>query len=415
MSLDLVTAANIMKHTYPNGVVEMDYKGSKTLLLLKKNKGTLVKTPFGTSFDVPVKHGNPQAGSATYATGYNQASGSSSKYSSWAVTPGTFFHFADISGDIIRRGEGAGSFVKALSSEIEGAKMAMRRIYETMLFKGGFGDLAQLSATATVGSATGVALANKWMVRMIEKDMKVVFANSEGSSVLKGTTAAKIVGRHAAAGTVDFDIAPNTAGTLAAVSDFMFREGDRQNSATPSRIVPVGFKAWLPTTAPSSTLFFGVDRTVDDRLGGLRLDATLSGSPEEAFMDANALVQGEGGEITHFVMGRDTYNKLAKSMSNHIEYCEIQTDIGIGVSGFRLNGSDAVFYWDAACEEGISYGFNIEEIEIRYAGEDLFTLVDDEGLMFRRVAGADRWLSEIVTCSQLIMPAPGHGIAIFNL
>lgn len=415
MSLDISTAAAIMKHTYPNGVVEMDYKGSKTLLLLKKRKGTLIKTPFGTSFDVPVKHGNPQAGSATYATGYGQASSENTRYSSWAVTPGTFWHFADINGDIVRRGEGAGSFVDALKSEIENSKMAMRRIYETMLFKGGFGDFAQLSSAANVGSATGVVLANKWMVRMVEKGQKFVFASTEGASVLRGTTAAKVVGRHAAAGTLDFDIAPNTAGTAAANSDWMFREGDRQNSATPTRIVPVGFKAWVPTSAPSSTAFFGVDRTVDDRLGGLRLDATLSGSPREAFMDGNALVQGEGGEITHFVMGRDTYNKLAKDLSNDIEYCDIMTDVGIGVAGFRLNGSDAVFYWDSACEEGISYGYNIEEIEIRYAGEDLFTLVDDEGLMFRRVAGSDLWRSELVTCSQLIMPAPGHAVVIYNL
>ncbi len=415
MSLDVSSAAAIMKKTYPNGVVDIDYKGSKTLLLLKKNKGTLVRSPFGTSFDVPVLHGNPQAGSATYATAYAQASSENSRTASWAVTPGTFWHFADVNGDVVRRGEGAGSFVDALTFEIENAKKAMRRIFEIMLFKGGFGDLARLSSAANVGSATAVVLQFPWMVRMIEKGMSCVFSDTEGASVLRGATPVKVTGRHAAAGTLDFSFAPNTAGTAAANSDFIFRDGDRQNSATPARIVPVGFKAWLPQAAPSSSLFFNVDRTVDDRLGGLRHDASTSGSPEEAFMDAESLVDAEGGNLTHFVMGRSTFNKLAKSMQNHIEYAEIETDIGIGIPGFRLKGSDAVFYWDSACEEGIAYGFNIEEVEIRYANEDLFTLEETDGLMFRNVPGLDLWRSNIVTCSQLIVPAPGHAVVIYNL
>src|SRR3954464_13449749 len=163
MGLDLTTGANILKKTYPDGIVDLDYSRSKTLTLLRKKKGALIKTPFGDSFNVPVQHGNPQAGSATYATGYNQATGTSSKYKNWAVTPGTNFHFADVSGDIVRRGEGVGSFVDALTSEIENAKKAIQRIMEICLFKGGFGDLFQLSASAGVGSASGVALAFPWM------------------------------------------------------------------------------------------------------------------------------------------------------------------------------------------------------------------------------------------------------------
>jgi hypothetical protein len=80
-----------------------------------------------------------------------------------------------------------------------------------------------------------------------------------------------------------------------------------------------------------------------------------------------------------------------------------------------MNGSDAVFYWDNACEEGLSYGFNIEEVEIRYADEDLFTLEQKDGMTFRRVPGVDAWRAEIVTCSQFIMPAPGHAIVVSGL
>lgn len=415
MSLDVASANAVLKRTYADGIVDIDYNKSKTLRMLKKGKGTMVKGPFGELFAAPVKHGNPQAGSADYATAFGQASTENSRYKQWQITPKTFWHFADVNGDIVRRGAGVGSFIEPATSEIENAKDAIRRIYEIMLFKGGFGDLFRLSATAGVGSATGVALANKFMVRFAELGQKVVFADSEGASVLKGTTAIKIVGRHASAGTLDFNIAPNTAGTLAAVNDFGFREGDRENSATPARRVITGMKAWLPSVAPTATLFNGVDRTLDDRLGGIRVDANLAGSPEEAFMDAEAAVDAEGGQLSYFVMGRDTFNKLAKSMQNHVEYAEIQPEMGIGIPGFRLRGSDAVFYWDSACEEGVSYGYNIEEIEIQYAGADLFYLEQLDGLTYREVSGLDLWRARIVTCSDLIMPAPGHSVVLFNL
>lgn len=415
MSLDTTTAAAIMRKTYPDGVVELDYRKSKTLTLLKKNKGSLVSSPFGDAFEVPVQHGNPQAGSATYATGYGQASGENTRYNKWSVQPATVFHFADVGGDIVRRGAGAGSFITALTSEIENSKRALQRIMEIAFFKGGWGDLARLSATAGVGSASGVALLNPWMVRFVEKGMKVVFSASEAANTLRGTTAAEVTGRHVAAGTLDFDIAPNTAGTAAAVSDFMFREGDRQNSATPSRLMPTGFKAWLPQAAPSSTAFHGLDRTTDDRLGGLRQDATLSGSIEEAFLDGNTLVDSEGGVVTHYVCGPDTHNKLAKSMQNRIQYVEQETDVGIGINGFRINGSDAMIYSDSACEEGVAYGFNIDEVEIRYAGRDLVYLEEEDGMQFRRVAGSDLWRSELVSCCNLILPAPGHAVVIYNL
>lgn len=415
MSLDMTAAAAVLKRTYADGIVELDYKKSKTLAMIKKNKGSLTKSPYGEGFVEPVKHGNPQAGSATYATGYNQAASEATKYKAWFVTPATLFQFARVNGDVTRRADGTGSFINAITSEIENAKDAMMRIMEICLFKGGFGDLAQLSATATVGSATGVALAQPWMVRFVETGTSVVFSASESANVLRGATPVKITGRHAAAGTLDFSFAPNTAGTAAAVSDFMFRDGDRQNSATPTRLMPTGFKGWLPQTAPSSTLFNGVDRTVDDRLGGLRQDATLSGSIEEAFMDACTLVTAEGGEVSHFVLGPTTFNRLAKSMQNRIDYVEQETDIGIGIPGFRIRGQDAMVYFDSAMEEGTSYGFNIDEVELRYAGKDLCYLVEDDGLPFRRVAAVDEWLSELVSCWNLILPAPGHGVNLFNL
>jgi hypothetical protein len=415
MAFDVANEQALLKEVYPDGVVDIDYARQKTLRLIKKNKGTLVQNAFGKGYIVPVAHGNPQAGSATYATGYNQSSTEQSRHAAWNILPAEVFHFAELEGKMIRRSQGDGSFVNAGTYEIEKAKKALTRILEIQLFKGGYGNFFRLSAAANVASATGVALAEKWMVRHAEKGMKVVFAASEAGHVLKGATSIKIVGRSVSAGTLDFNIAPNTAGTAAAVSDFAFRDGDREDSATPARLCMTGFPAWLPPAAPSATLFHGVNRTVDDRLGGLRHNANESGSHEEAFMDAEAFVDAEGGQLTHIVMGRLTFNKLAKSMSNHIDQVEIQDEHPIGIPGFRMKGSDAVFYWDTACEEGQAFGFNIDEISLEYAGKSLMYVEEYDGLFFREVSGTDNWKTRLISSPQLILPAPGHAINVFNL
>lgn len=416
MSLDITTAAAILKRTYPDGVVDIDYSQSKTLALLKKRKGALVKGPFGASFDVPVKHGNPEAGSATYATGYAQAASENTRYKSWQVTPATAFQFARVNGDIVRRGEGAGSFVDALTSEIENAKDAIRRSLEISLFRAGFGKRGKFSSAAVMTSATGVLLDRRTDVRFVEIGQSIVASATESTAVLRSASALKVVARNVSAGTLDFSAAPSTLGWVA--GDTFFRDGDRQNSATPSRLLPAGYAAWVPQTAPTAgDSFFGVDRTVDNRLGGLRQDATASGSVEEALLDACSLVGSEGGMTTHIVMAPDTYNKLVKSMQNRIQYVEMKTEYGFGIPGVRIQGGsgDPIVYSDPASDEGVAFLYNLDEVELRYAGKDLLYLEEQDGLMFRRVAGVDEWLSELVSACNLIVPAPGHAAIVFNL
>ena len=414
MSLDLTAAASILKETYPDGVVELDYKKSKFLALLQKNKGTLQSSPFGAHFNVPVKYGNPQAGSGDYATGYAEASTESTRYKSWAVTPGEAFQFARINGSAIRRGEGVGSFVKMVVGEIENAKSALQRQLEIMLFRAGWGLTGQIkSGSATSGAAT--TLAYPWQARMFEIGESLVASASINAATLRSATALKVVGRNPVTGVITLSAAGNTQSMAA--DDYLFRIGDRQNSSSPTAIVPMGLDGWLPQSAPGATTFYSVDRTADTRLGGLRHDAANSGNMEEALLDLSALIDAEGGSSTHCVMGPDTYNKLVKSLLNKT-YVDITTDDPkIGFKGIMIQGAsgDITCFSDSACPEGIAYMFDISEIELRYAGKDLVTIDETDGLMVRKVAGADDFMADLVTCCSLIVPAPGHAGVVYGL
>ncbi len=401
---DLTAAAAVLKRTYADGIVELSYDNCKTLAIMKKTKGVTVKTPFGEGFYVPVKHGNPQAGSATYGTAYAQTATEFSRYKSWAVTPATLWRMAQVNGDAVRRGEGVGSFVTALTDEIENTKDAFRRDLELFIFRGKDGSLGQISSAS--GTSTTVTLAVKSQVRYFEVGMSLVAAAALSSGGLRSATPIKVIGRNISAGTLTMAAAISTQSWAA--GDYLFRDGDRNACLN-------GMADWLPTSAPSATLFNGIDRTIDDRLGGLRVDAAVSGNPEEAFFDATVLIDSEGGTATHGVMGPDTFGKTLKSLSNRIQYVDYKTDVGVVVPGFRIPGNDTMFYSDGACPEGLSYLFNTDELELRYAGKDLLSIVDDDGLTIRRVAGSDDWRVELVSSPQIIMPAPGHAAVVYNL
>ena len=275
MSLDTTTAQSILKETYPNGIVEIDYKKAKTLALLRKEKGTLVEAPFGYGFKIPLKYSNPQAGSATYATGYNQTSTEYTRYTNWFLTPGELFQFARVSGSLVRRSQGVGSFIKAIVSEIENTKTSLTRYVEMYLDGAGWGDLGQIGSISTSTVST-ITLAHAWQTRFFEIGMTICAADSVSGSVLKAPTAGKyckITARNAATGTLTLDSdMETTTGTAFAADDYLFRYGDREDSASPSRIVPCGFRGFLPDTdAARSSSFFSVNQTTHTFLEGYDL------------------------------------------------------------------------------------------------------------------------------------------------
>lgn len=409
MSLDLTAAASVLKETYPNGIVEIDYKRTKTLALLRKQKGSLVETNFGTAFKQPIKYSNPQAGSGTYATGYNQAATESTRYTNWYLTPGEMFQFARVAGQTIRRTGSTASFINALVSEIENAKRAATRMLEIQLDGTGWGDLG------TIGSISGttVTLTSAWMARFFEIGMTICASSSVNAAVLKNPTAGKttkITARDTAAGTITTADDMSTGGTPWAAADSLFRSGDRQDSASPTRIVPCGFTAFCPDLSTDlSTNFFSVNQTLTNRLGGIR--RVGSGNIEESLLDLSADIDAEGGQSTHCVMGSITFNRLCKSMVNRGEVdLEDSEGVKLGFKGVVIRGAsgDIICYGDSAFRETRGRMFDVSEISILHTLDDLVKLEETDGLQFREIAGTDDWMARLVVSHQFCAEAPGH-------
>lgn len=409
MSLDLTAAASVLKETYPNGIVELDYKRTRTLALLRKEKGAMVETSFGTAFKQPLKYSNPQAGSGTYATGYNQAATESTRYSHWYLTPGEFFQFARVEGKTIRRTGSTASFINALVSEIENAKRAATRILEIQLDNSGWGEMGTIGSI----SGTSVTLSYPWMARFFEIGQTIVASASLAGAVLKNPTAGKytkITARNTATGVLTTADDMSSGGTPWAANDVLFRHGDREDSANPSRIVPCGFGAFVPDTdALRSTSFFNVNQTLTSRLGGIR--RTGSGNIEESLLDLSADIDAEGGMTTHCAMGSLTFNRLCKSMVNRGEVDIVDSeDVKLGFKGVVIRGAsgDIICYGDSAFRETRARMFDVSEVSILHTLDDLVKLEETDGLQFREIAGTDDWMARLVVSHQFCGEAPGH-------
>lgn len=100
--------------------------------------------------------------------------------------------------------------------------------------------------------------------------------SSSGHSLRSGTLTVTGVNRGAGSFTATGTI------TGLAADDYFFVEGSFAGDTLTGGEVMKGVQAWLPASDPSSTLFFGVDRTVDTRLSGYRLPSSLAvGTIEE--------------------------------------------------------------------------------------------------------------------------------------
>jgi hypothetical protein len=412
MTFDATAAANVLKQTYPDSIVPIDYARAKTLALLKKSKGTIVSGPFGAGFVQPLKYGNPQAGSATYATGYNQAATEYSRYSQWFLTPGELFQFARVSGKVTRIAEGTGSFVNAMVSEIENARNALTRLDEMALGGDGSGSFAQIGSVSTVT----ITLKKVSQARFFEIGQTLCAGTTLLSGGLKNTgTGIKITKVDAAGGTLTM-ASDVTVSTAWAANDYLFRAGD-VGASVATYLWPVGFAGFVPVATPTGSLFT-VDQTLSVRTGGNRRDGSKSGNIEEALLDLSSDIDSQGGITTHCVMGTKTMNKLVKSMLNKT-YFDVEDADGapLGFRAVLLAGAsgDMLCYSDGAFPEEVAWQFSIDDVGIIHTGKDLIMLEEKDGLQFREVAGSDDWMARLVSSWQFHCDAPGHAGVVNNL
>lgn len=402
MSLDLQSFDAALKQHYTNDTVEMMvYKDNPLLALLPKYEDF-----GGRNLPIPLIYGNPQGRSATFSNAQNRGQVTSSKLADFVLTRVKDYSIATIDNETLEASKGnANAFMEAATTEIDGAINSLTRSLATAAFRSGFGDLAQVGSI----NVNEITLLSEESVTNFEVGMVLVASATQGSSVLRvGSAIVESVNR--AEGKITVDNAAAITGLAA--NDYLFVQGDRENSATPTRLKISGLEAWVPQSSPSSSPFFGVDRSVDTRLGGLRIDGS-SLPIEEALIDGASLAAREGGKIDYFFMSYEKYAELEKALGSKVQYIDMFANAQVSFRGITINGPRGPIKCvpDQNCPSDRIFGLQLDMWKLYSLGKAV-RVIDTDGLQMLRQANADGVEVRYGFYGNLGCRAPGYNINI---
>lgn len=396
-SLSVSDIAAILKERYPNGLpIDRVYKTSPFLAMIAKDKDLA----YGENIKVPIRYAHPNGVSASFATGRTNMVGSKQK--AFKVTTSNYYGFAQVDGEALEKGSrDPGSFIRVLETEIDGAQYQVERALTKYLFGNGGGSLGTISAGSTVAS-TSITLANPSDIVFFEVGMVLVAASTDGTSGSVESGSVTVTGVNRVTGTLTAGANWSAGiGTLA-TGMHLFRQGDFGT-------VWSGYRAWVPDSAPTSTAFYQVDRSVDTRLGGLRSD--LSSLPiREAVQTALELVHREDSMCDFGVMNSLDYKNFALALQGAGQYnlTTVQNEAGVGIKAISVMGprGECAILSDPCAPKGRLLMGEKDTWKLCTMG-DMVKMLDDDGMPYLRVVDADAVELRIVSRGQLVCTDPG--------
>jgi hypothetical protein len=398
MSLDMTSFASALKQHYTSDRVEnMVYKDNPLLAMLPK-----MESFGGKNLPIPIIYGNPQGRSSAFATA--QANKTNSLLKDFVLTRNHDYAVASIDNETLEASKGnANAFMEAATTEIDGAINSATRSLATALYGSGSGSIGQANASVT---GTSLQLKNAEDVTNFEVGMQLVFSTANGGgSVKSGRVAITAVDRDSGLLTTAAMSAID-GGTGVAANDYIFVEGDYDAKVK-------GLLAWVPSSAPSNTPFFSVDRSVDvTRLGGIRFDG--SGLPiEEALISAAARVAREGGKPDTCFMNYSKYADLEKALGSKVQYVDIKVKAEIGFRGIMINGprGPIKIVPDQNCPSDRAFMLQMDVWKLYSLGKAP-KILDTDGLKMLREATADGVEVRVGYYAQLGCRAPGWNVNI---
>jgi len=349
--LDLTTFDPMLKEHYsPFEVARMAMQRNKATGMLAKSQKKMVG---GREWVQPIMTALPGGGSSSFAVAITAANNNVSAYKNFNVTRKSHYRIAKVDNQAIEAtATGDEDAFESAFDEFDNGIEAEGNYINFRFFRTTAGEIGALDGFSNVATAvlTFSDQSAMWGLRAGE-----VLQSSAtlGAALRSGTITVLSVSRL----TSTITLTGNATTGIAAIvnTDFLYLNGDGQNGGT--GLAASGLADWVPDTAPTSTLFYNVDRTSEsDYLGGIRIAGTDGRSIPNLLVDAVAAVDNIGGDPDVCWMNPTTFGTLAKQLEGK---WTITSAVGydgkklatIGFAGYsvNLNGHDVTIYTDRCC------------------------------------------------------------------
>lgn len=382
------------------------YKASPTLGIIKKD----------TSFYEPrryidVGYGAPQGVGPNFAIA--KAAKTASKTAEFGITAVSYYGMFSIDGRLMRMSKGDKSvIVKPLARESRNVITQWKRDMSRYIHGNGGGALGTVTGTTSTQTLT---LGDTNTNRFIEQGMTL------NASLTDGTTGTVHVGSVTVASVVrnldgNSTVTINEASWIAAIpailtGDYIFRAGA-------FGAVLTGFDGWNPSSDPSSTAFFGVDRTPDvQRLGGIRVDARGK-SPREAALRAARICADVGAMPDTYILSTTDWESLQLELQSAgtLKYSQVPAaalgkfNFGMKYEAIQIMGPTGPInvITDPDATVGVGRMLQLDTWTLASTGE-LVSIIEGgggpNGMMMEE--SSDAFESRLVGDFQLYCEAPG--------
>lgn len=402
MSATTTTLAYALKRLQDQRRVQnVVYKDNPFFALVKK-KGQFE----GSARAIALRYGDTSARSSTFSTTQTIAAadqGASKGVQFLLTRVADYASIRMTNESILAAKSDLGAFLETYDQEFQGALNAMKRSFGQALYGSGSGAIGRRASIST----NTITLTEPNDVTNFEVGDHIEAAATETGAIRSGSTYVTVVNR--ASGTITVNSA--AAITSFADSDYLFKRGDAQNGGTAKRLA--GLEAWNPSSAPSSTAFFGVDRSVDaERLGGMRLDISAL-NPEEGLVKAlhisAQLGDAEPGHL--FLNPVDVQNiHLALGSKAVTKYMQVG-DIGFSTIVVTGPRGDTRIMSDRNCPKGIGRLVDMSTWTLHHLGQ-LINIISLDGADVSRVADADEFEGRLAFYGNLGCDAPGYNMRL---
>lgn len=329
--------------------------------------------------------GNSPARSATYATAASKSEDST--YGFTRVNQFTLDWYRDygratIDGLLLATaGDKLGSFYDKFVAQIDGILDATMHSFCTKIYRGGYGAIGQIDPSTTLASTT-LVLKTPEDVVLFEKGMDIQLAQFENSGALRSAGAVlTITGVNLSntggnlVGTLTTNVNISTGIAAAALSDYIFASGDRNNAASPVRTCLGGLAAWGSIAnnafaAPSGgENFYGNDRSTDGRLVFNYFDARGM-SEEEAIIKAAVEAIRFGGKPKALFLNPTKYGNLLIQGQARFRPITVKGPYGVGFDGVGVQTQmgEVQVYPDLYCQRQFGWMLEMDSLQVYGAG-----------------------------------------------
>jgi hypothetical protein len=378
----------------------------------------------GKYIPVPLRYGNPQGRSHTFANAQtNQTATSLDSFFVYVIQD---YQLVTITNLLMEQTKSnAGAFVDAAKLQIDGGfeNIANNTAFE--LFNSGTATrgISAASSTQTGGAPNTVTmqLLTPSSVVQFEVGQTLVASATDGGApsldTVSLTSVNRITGTLIGTASVPALSANWAIGTGMA---FLTVQGDLPAAgaaSTGSYLALTGLAGWIPFTTPALTdSFWGINRSTDPtRLAGLRYDAS-SFTIEEGVTNALALANREGAKPDMMILNFTSYAALVNALGAKVEYVQIEHDeVEVAFEGIRFHSAYGVVtvLADRSCPPMTAYILTMDTWQLRSLGKVPHILsYGMEGLEGLRVGNADALEVRIGQYCNLICNAPGRNMVV---